>query len=71
MQRTVYWILTTLVKFTYRIDVIWPVLVALDNNLDADVWTVLLEEFSEHLALHKSYGYWDWVSNLPRGGMAV
>ena len=36
---------------TYGVNKIGPVFVALDNNLNADIWTVLLQEFAEHLAL--------------------
>ena len=36
---------------TYGVDKFRPVLVALNNDLNADVWTVLLQEFAEHLAL--------------------
>ena len=36
---------------TYRVDVVIPVFVALDYDLDADIRAVGFEELSEHLAL--------------------
>ena len=38
-------------NITYGVDKFRPVLVALNNDLNADIWTVLLQEFAEHLAL--------------------
>ena len=36
---------------TYGINKIWPIFVALNNDLHADVRTVLLKEFAKHLTL--------------------
>ena len=36
---------------TYTVDVLAPVLVRLDDDLDGDVRAVLLEELAQHLAL--------------------
>ena len=36
---------------TYGVKELAPVVIALDDNLDGDIWAVLFEELSQHLAL--------------------
>lgn len=36
---------------TYAVDIFTPIVVALDDDLNGDVWAVLLKELTEHLAL--------------------
>ena len=61
---------------TYTIDVLAPVLIGLDDDLDGDIRAILLKELAQHLALkhkqHMSTGvvFLKGTVCLPRAGKA-